>query len=160
MLTINKKYVAQEMPCTYTERLIKSMLKTTFKVIMLFVLLVLVAVATGVATYNITVNMMEEQRVQARQTSAYQQITETHDSRTDESDNLHSTLADSEEYYLVRLEGDALEVYVSYSGKEEFLYNREVYKNDLSEGDLKMLQNGVMLGSASELTAFIENFTS
>lgn len=136
------------------------MLKTTFKVIMLFVLLVLVAVATGVATYNFTRNMMEEQQVQAHQTSAPRQMAETQNVTTDEGDNAQSLSSDEREYYLVRLEGDALEVYVAYSGKEEFLYNRRVYKNDLSESDIKMLHNGVVLKNASELTAFIENFTS
>lgn len=136
------------------------MLKTTFKVIMLFVLLVLVAVATGFATYNITRNMVEEQRAQAYQTSAPQQITETRDGKMGRDTDSHSTSEDEREYYLVRLQGDALEVYVAYSGKEEFLYNREIYKSDLSERDTEMLRNGVMLKSASELTAFIENFTS
>ncbi len=135
------------------------MLKTTFKVIMLFVLLVLVSVATGIATYNFTRNMMEEQQVQAHQTSASRQITEIRSGETDETENPRNA-TEEREYYLVRLQGDALEVYVAYSGKEEFLYNREVYKNDLSDSDLKMLRNGVVLKSASELTAFIENFTS
>ena len=135
------------------------MLKTTFKVIMLFVLLALVAVATGLATYTVTKNMIEEQHAHARQTSAPQRITET-DSSERESDNPGTTTRKEDEYYLVRLEGDALEVYVAHSGKEEFLYNRKVYKNDLSERDLEMLYSGVMLESASELTAFIENFTS
>lgn len=136
------------------------MLKTTFKVIMMFVLLALVAVATGLATYTVTRNMTEEQLAQARQTSAPQQITETQADETDSDAQGRGTTEDEREYYLVRLEGDALEVYVAHSGKEEFLYNREVYKNDLSESDLRMLHSGVILESASELTAFIENFTS
>jgi len=135
------------------------MFKTTFKVIMLFVLLAFVAVATGLATYTVTKNMMEEQLAYASQTSAPQQITET-DSGERESDIPETTTQKEDEYYLVRLEGDALEVYVVHSGKEEFLYNRKVYKNDLSDRDLAMLHSGVMLESASKLTAFIENFTS
>ncbi len=126
---------------------------------MLFVLLALVAVATGLATYTVTRNMIEEQFAYAHQTSAPQQITET-DSNEREGDVSGTGSRNEDEYYLVRLEGDALEVYVAHSGKEEFLYNREIYKNDLSESDLKMLCNGVKLESASELTAFIENFTS
>ncbi len=135
------------------------MLKTSFKVLMLFVLLVIVAVATGLATYNITQNMMEEQQVQAQQTSSTQQTTEKQRLITDESISSQGA-TEEREYYLVRLQGDALEIYVAYSGEEEFLYSREVYKKDLSHSDLKMLRNGVVLKSASELTAFIENFTS
>lgn len=136
------------------------MLKTTFKVIMLFVLLALVAVATGLATYTVTRNMLEEQLAHARQTSAPQQITETDNGDGESNAQGKESQAERDEYYLVRLEGDALEVYVAHSGKEEFLYNREVYKNDLSQRDLEMLYSGVMLESAAELTAFIENFTS
>ena len=136
------------------------MLKTTFKVIMLFVLLVLVAVATGLATYTVTRNMVEEQLVNARQTSAPRQITETDNGDGESNTQEKEAQTESDEYYLVRLEGNALEVYVAHSGKEEFLYNREIYKNDLSRKDLEMLHSGVMLESASELTAFIENFTS
>jgi hypothetical protein len=126
---------------------------------MLFVLLVLVSVVTGIATYNFTRNMIEDQQVQAHQTSASRPITEIRSGETEETANSHNA-TEEKEYYLVRLQGDELEVYVAYSGKEEFLYNRAVYKNDLSDSDLRMLRNGVVLGSASELTAFIENFTS
>ncbi len=136
------------------------MLKTTFKVIMLFVLLAFVAVASGLATYTVTRNMVEEQLAQAHETSSPQQITEIQQAETASHSQSKDARAQQDEYYFVRLEGDTLEVYIAHSGKEEFLYNRKVYKNDLSESDLEMLHSGVMLESASELTAFIENFTS
>ena len=136
------------------------MLKTTFKVIMLFVLLILVAVATGLATYTVTRNIIEEQNAYAHQTSASHQITDTDNDIGKNAVQAKEEQAEKDEHYLVRLEGDSLEIYVVHSGKEEFLYNRRIYINDLSERDLEMLHSGVTLESASKLTAFIENFTS
>lgn len=136
------------------------MLKTTFKIFMLFVLVTFVAVGTGVATYTVTKNIMEEKASQVSETVSVP------DKYPVESESGQGSVArrseDPErfEYYLVRLEGDLLDVYVSHGGKEEFLYNKEVYKNDLSDEDKKMLIAGVKLKSASELTGFIENFTS
>ncbi len=160
MLTINKKYNVRKIFCTYREGLINSMLKTTFKVIMLFVLLVLVAVATGLATYTVTRNIIEEQNAYAHQTSATHQITDTDNDNGKRDIQGKEEQEENNEHYLVRLEGDSLEIHVVHSGKEEFLYNRKIYINDLSERDLEMLNSGVRLESASELTAFIENFTS
>ena len=136
------------------------MLKTTFKIFMLFVLVTFVAVGTGVATFTVTKNIMEGKASQVSEAVS------VHDKYPVESEpgqgNAASRSEDPErfEYYLVRLEGDLLDVYVSHGGKEEFLYNKEVYKNDLSDEDKKMLIAGVKLKSASELTGFIENFTS
>ncbi len=136
------------------------MLKTTFKIFMLFVLVTFVAVGTGFATYTITKNIMEEKSAVLTETASVP------DRYPVESEDARESMASSHdepqpfEYYLVRLEGDLLDVYVSHGGKEEFLYNKEVYKNDLSQEDTKMLIAGVKLKSASELTGFIENFTS
>lgn len=133
------------------------MLKTTFKVLMLFLLMVVVAVSTGLATYNITKNIIEEESV--TQASALSQNKETSSRRATE---VRRSEADKEklEYYLVRLEGENLEIYASRGGEEEFLYSREVYSRDLSENDLETLSRGVKLQDISELTGFIENFTS
>ena len=64
------------------------------------------------------------------------------------------------EYYVVRLEGDDLSIYVVHNENEEFLYTEKVYKNSLSAQDLALLEAGVKLNSSSELTGFLENFTS
>lgn len=127
---------------------------------MFFILVTFVAVGTGFATYTITKNIMEEKAsalteaasVPDRYPVEVQASTERVASGHDQPQPF--------EYYLVRLEGDLLDVYVSHGGKEEFLYNKEVYKNDLSQEDTEMLIAGVKLQSASELTGFIENFTS
>ena len=135
------------------------MLKTTFKILMLFLLMVVVALSTGIATYNITKNIIEEENSSVAQASAFSEVQET--SRASRPTVRKSESSrDNFEYYLVRLDGENLEIYVYNDGKEEFLYSREVYVHDLSENDINTLSRGVKLESISELTGFIENFTS
>ncbi len=136
------------------------MLKTTFKILIMFVLLAFVGVATGLVTYTVTRRMLEEQSISARQTEVVQNTDNETVSVGSDAEPEEKTPAAGFEYYLVRLEGEELNIYVSHSGKEEFLYNREIYKNDLSDQDRLMLEEGVQLRSPSALTGFIENFTS
>lgn len=155
MSTINK-----EKPSTLIKKGWKLfMLKTTFKIFMLFLLLIVVAVSTGLATYSITRNIIENRSASAAQALAVSHSNETvFETRADNRrESINKT---GFEYYLVRLDGENLEVYVSHGGEEEFLYSREVYSRDLSQDDLEMLNGGVKLRTASELTGFIENFTS
>ena len=64
------------------------------------------------------------------------------------------------DFYTVRLEGESLNIYASHNGDEEFLYNTEIFKSDLSAEDTLLLTSGVSLESSAALTEFIENFTS
>ena len=64
------------------------------------------------------------------------------------------------DFYTVRLEGESLNIYASHNGDEEFLYNAEIFKPDLSAEDTLLLTSGVSLESSAALTEFIENFTS
>lgn len=136
------------------------MLKTTFKILALFVLLAIVGVATGLTTYTVTRRMLEEQSVSARKSETVETRNNDTVSVGSDAEPNGNTSDTGFEYYLVRLEGDELSIYVSHNGKEEFLYNREIYKTDLSDQDRHMLEEGVQLRSPSALTGFIENFTS
>lgn len=136
------------------------MLKTTFKILIMFVLLAFVGVATGLVTYTVTRRMLEEQSISARETENIQSTENETVSVGSDAEPEEKASATGFEYYLVRLEGEELNIYVSHSGKEEFLYNREIYQNDLSDQDRLMLEEGVQLRSPSALTGFIENFTS
>lgn len=136
------------------------MLKTTFKILALFVLLAIVGVATGLTTYTVTRRMLEEQSVSARESETVETRNNDTVSVGSDAEPNGNTSDTGFEYYLVRLEGDELNIYVSHNGKEEFLYNREIYKTDLSNQDRLMLEEGVQLRSPSALTGFIENFTS
>lgn len=135
------------------------MLKTTAKIFLIFILLITVAVATGFVTYTLTKRIAEENLVETAEAAA------SKDS-ADKSEATSLSVPASEpvpvpsEYYTVRLEGATVGVYVTNDGKEEFLYHANVYQSDLSADDLTMLKQGVKLMSLSELTGFIENFTS
>lgn len=136
------------------------MLKTSVKIFLTFILVVLVGVGTGIATYTITRKLTAETPANAIQsTSAESTPVQSMPQKSDTQRT--ADIPDSAlEYYMVRLEGTTLGVYVAYDGKEEFLYHENVYKNDLSAEDMQMLQSGVKLLSIPELTGFMENFTS
>lgn len=134
------------------------MLKTTAKIFLIFILLITVAVATGFVTYTLTKRIADENLVETAEAASDA-------SSQDSGANALSASADEvvpvpSEYYTVRLEGATVGVYAITDGKEEFLYHANVYQNDLSADDLTMLKQGVKLMSLSELTGFIENFTS
>ena len=134
------------------------MLKTTAKIFLIFILLVIVALATGFATYTLTKRMGEENVVE--KTRAAQPAVEETNSRTVPEILPTEAKPVPDKYYNVRLEGTTIGVYSINNGKEEFLYHANIYKNDLSADDLTLLQEGVDLMTLSELTGFIENFTS
>ncbi len=136
------------------------MLKTTVKIFLMFVMVVLVAVATGLITYNITKKLTAETPANASATQPAEHTSAPR--RVDPPENVRTQdLSDkAPEHYTVRLEGTTLGVYVSYDGKEEFLYHENVYKSNLSAQDIQLLQNGVEFLNISDLTGFIENFTS
>ncbi len=64
------------------------------------------------------------------------------------------------DYYTVRLEGETLGVYAAFSEREDFLYNAEIYRTNLSAEDIRLLTSGVRLQNHAELTSFIEDYTS
>ncbi len=135
------------------------MLKTTAKIFLIFILLVTVAVATGFVTYTLTKRIAEENLVETAEAATSKDATNESDADTLSVPTSEPVPVPSE-YYTVRLEGATVGVYVINDGKEEFLYHANVYQSDLSADDLTMLKQGVKLMSLSELTGFIENFTS
>ena len=134
------------------------MLKTTFKIFMLFILMAVVSVVTGVLTYNITKASLEERAVLAVPALEASKTTVPKES-TDTGENKNASGA-TFDYYLVKLFGDEIGIYVSHDGKEEFLYSHKIFKNDLSQHDFEMLSDGIKLYSAPSLTGFLEDFTS
>lgn len=68
--------------------------------------------------------------------------------------------AEEIDFYIVRLEGDNLNVYASNGENEEFLYNTTIYTNNLSAEDISLLSSGVTLKNSSQLTGFMEDYTS
>lgn len=64
------------------------------------------------------------------------------------------------EYYIVRLDGTKLCVYIYNENSEEFMYDIDLHEKNLSDEEKLMLSQGKILYSKGELTAFIENYTS
>lgn len=64
------------------------------------------------------------------------------------------------DYYVARLDGNIINIYISDGGHEEFLYGIDVYVKDIPYNDVKMLSEGVKLYSKQALTSFEEDFTS
>ena len=133
------------------------MLKTVFKFIFMFIITAIVAIVAAGASYFLTKSSIENK---VRREFADAAVTASTQS-SPSSVETEPTAATAEfDFYIVRLEGDALGVYASFGGTEEFLYTENVYKNDLTKEDLSLLSSGVKLKNAEELTGFIENFTS
>lgn len=64
------------------------------------------------------------------------------------------------DFYIARLEGNVINIYVSDEGRESFLYSIDVYVKNIPYDDVKILSEGVKLYSKQELTSFEEDFTS
>lgn len=68
--------------------------------------------------------------------------------------------AESLEYYVARMNGKKLCIYICRSNTEEFAYAVDVDYYSLSEQDQVLLTQGVVLYNNEELAKFIEDFTS
>ncbi len=133
------------------------MLKSVVKLVLMFIGTALVAVVAAGASYIITKNYIEAESDEIKSRA-------TVSTSLSEDETLSTPKTASEtvgfDYYIVRLEGDALGVYASHDGKEEFLYNENIYTSNLTGEDITLLNTGVMLETSEALTGFIENFTS
>lgn len=135
------------------------MLKSITRMMMGFVLVLAIAAASGYVSYLVTKNMISKKITQELQPTAVKKNNEEYVVKDEEL----KPREDAEikfDYYMVRLEGENLGIYAFSGGREEFLYNEAVFVKDLSEGDLELLKNGVRLQNSSELTRFMEDFTS
>lgn len=133
------------------------------KFMLLFAVVCIAAAASGYLSYTVTVKMMnEKQRAYEVSAANEEKKAEKAEKAAEESEPAASNapVVTNAEYYMVRLEGEALGVYACDSEKEEFLYNERIYTSDLSEQDYETLEKGVRLENIAALTGFLENFTS
>ena len=135
------------------------MLKSIGKMIAGFVLMLAIAAGSGYVSYLITSHMLREKMVDEIQ-SVPTNVSDTSISRDIKKNTQSEDKEISFEYYMVRLEGENLGIYACSDGREEFLYNEAVFVQDLSDADLELLRGGVKLQNSSELTGFMEDFTS
>lgn len=130
------------------------MLKKTGKVIAAILAIIFTACVSGIVSFTVTLRMLEEN---GKKVSAELAVAAAEQSAESTSEKAANSVNDG---YIVRLEGRFLGVYVSGSRGEELLYSEPVSVADLSEEDERLLRAGVWLENPSELTEFIENFTS
>lgn len=134
------------------------MIKTIGKMLVGFMLMLAVAAGSGYISYRVTSNILRREMADNSNTELVSAKQQEPVRLKDEDAEAYNAV--SFDYYIVRLEGENLGVYASGNGREEFLYNEDIFINDLSAGDLELLQKGVTLMNLSELTGFMENFTS
>ena len=128
------------------------MLKTTLKYTVLFIAIASFAAITASCAYIITKNLLAEKASVERNTvKVLPEYT---------AQATSTPVPTSFDFYLVKLDGNNLDVYASQDNKLEFLYNTTIYAADLGQQDITLLSEGVKLKNSSELTEFIENYTS
>ncbi len=128
------------------------MLKSTFRYILLFSFAALVSAASASGAYIVTKNILNQDAANAASDTVEAVRAETPS---------HKTVSTAEfESYIVRLEDNEICVYALSNKSEEFLYSTNIYRPNLSPEDIRMLSSGVTLDTSSELTGFMENYTS
>ena len=129
------------------------MLKSTFRFALLFVAAALISAVAASSAYFITKNILSKEDVTPAATTV-EASPLTAPSDTKDTDAMEF------EAYIVRLEENAICVYALSNKSEEFLYSTDIYRLNLSDEDIRLLSSGVTLDTSSELTGFMENYTS
>ena len=131
------------------------MIKSVFKFSIVFILTALLAICATSAAYIVTKKIINSGADASRQ-----ELLKPINAASAADEEVLETKALVPDYYTVRLEGETLGVYAAFSEREDFLYNAEVYKTNLSAEDIKLLTSGVRLENHAALTSFIEDYTS
>lgn len=129
------------------------MLKSTFRFVLLFFAAALISAAAASSAYFITKNALAKNNAPPTPTAV-----EASRAQPVSDEKISDTI--EFESYIVRLEDNAICVYALSNQTEEFLYSTEVYRANLSAEDIRLLSSGVTLNTSSELTGFMENYTS
>ena len=134
------------------------------KPVILSIFAVIIAVLSSVASYIITASILKKEPVKEVNSRAAVEklppaVSAGAEVKAEENDKTEA-IAGGFKYYMVKLEGDKINVYVNYKEHEELLYGEQINLNDLSEDDKKILTEGVQFKNMSELTEFTENLTS
>ena len=129
------------------------MVKKIFKWIGIFVFLLAVAAISWLTSYYVTTKT--NQHYENEENTSYAVFAE--DKVEKKEDNGRKITF---EYYIVRLEGNLLNVYVCADNSEEFLYSEEIVTSNLTKTDIEFLEQGTVLYTTGQLTQFMENFVS
>lgn len=126
--------------------------KKLLKGIGLFFLLILIAAASWLASYYVTQKANEKRTAERAYTSV--KVFAENEEKAEKKYPI------AFEYYLVRLEGETLNVYTCADNSEEFLYSEDIITANLTKTDIEMLSRGNVLYTTAQLTEFMENFVS
>ncbi len=129
-------------------------MKSILKFTLLFVIVAILSVATATLAFIITQKVIHK----PEEPQEPQEVMFADSSYAATSESVD--IAPKTPSYTVRLEGNNLNIYTACDSGEEFLYNAEICKSDLSAEDLHLLTSGVTLKGDAALTEFMENYTS
>ncbi len=130
------------------------MLKSVFRFVLLFALAAIISAAAASLAYIITKNALAE-----KDNTTIRSIPQANDSVYASAGEKASPTMEFVSY-TVRLEDSSICVYAVCNQTEEFLYSTDIYRPNLSSEDITLLTAGVTLNTSSELTGFMENYTS
>ncbi|MBE7011823.1 MAG: hypothetical protein E7415_04030 [Ruminococcaceae bacterium] len=129
------------------------MVKKLLKWVGVFVFLLAVAGISWITSYYVTTKANKS--AYTEDNSSYAVFAEEHAENTPKKANKISF-----EYYIVRLEGNLLNVYACADNSEEFLCSEEIVTSNLTKTDIEFLEQGTVLYTTGQLTQFMENFVS
>lgn len=128
------------------------MVKKLLKGVGLFLLLLFVAGISWLTSYYVTLKANERLADSQRTYEAVKVFAD--DDASEDKYNI------AFEYYIVKLEGETLNVYTCADNSEEFLYSEDIITANLTKTDIEMLERGNVLYTTAQLTEFMENFVS
>ena len=133
------------------------------KPIILSVFAVVIAVMSSIASYVITANILKRESNEnfaVKKSVQDVPVSVSAQSEIEPVSEPNGSESLGFKYYMVKLEGDKINVYVNYKEHEELLYGEQINVSDLSIEDKELLTEGKEFEKMSELTEFTENFTS
>lgn len=132
------------------------MFKSVVKFTLVFVLIAALAAGAASSAFFVTRKIIESGDNNSKVGPQYHK-NELKPVASDVQAEVQSSLPD---YYTVRLEGETVCVYANFGDREDFMYNAEIYKSNLSSEDVQLLMSGVKLQNQTDLTSFMEDYTS
>lgn len=136
------------------------MYKKIVKGVILGVSVVFFTLMVGYITYLATLNMIN------RSSSDYNSAEAVSSNVTpSDSDLVPSSSPAPETYYLARLNGENIEIYLcsnseTLNNNQKFLYSFKVYPSDIPDEDVLALTRGIIFRTKEELASFEEDYNS
>lgn len=136
------------------------MYKKLLKNIIICVSVVFFTLIIGYITYFAALNVINSSEKDINSAEAVSSMTAPQGSEPSAKPT-----SEPQPYYLARLNGSSIEIYLCYdsdsiANNEKFLYSFKVYASDIPEEDINALSRGIILKTKEELASFEEDFNS